>query len=90
MATTLDGRAPPKRRPGPKPRGRTVVPLTITVTHAQRAALETRADTEGTSISMVVRRFVATGLTAGGLLILAALIATTIACLTPSGAWRSS
>ena len=38
MTITHDGRSPPKRRPGPKPRGRTVVPLTITVTHAQRAA----------------------------------------------------
>ncbi len=67
MVTTLDGHAPPKRRPGPKPWGRTVVPLTITVTHAQRAELEVRADAERTSISTVVRRFVAAGLAAGGL-----------------------
>lgn len=77
MVTTPVGFTPPKRRPGPKPRGRTVVPLTITVTHAQRAALEVRADTEGTSISTVVRRFVAAGLAAGvlfGLFAFTALI----------------
>lgn len=34
MTISPDGHAPPKRRPGPKPRGRTVVPLTIAVTHA--------------------------------------------------------
>ncbi len=59
---TRDSRSLPKRRPGPKPRGRTVVPLTITVTHAQRAGLETLADTEKISISTIVRRFVAAGL----------------------------
>ena len=65
MTTTQDGRSPPRRRPGPKPRGRTVVPLTITVTHAQRAGLEARADAEKSSISTVVRRFVAAGLATG-------------------------
>lgn len=74
MATIQDDRSPPKRRPGPKPRGRTVVPLTITVTHAQRAGLEARADMEQTSISTVVRRFVAAGLATGGLFVLSALI----------------
>lgn len=81
MTTTQDGRFPPRHRPGPKPRGRTVVPLTITVTHAQRAGLEARADSEKSSISTVVRRFVATGLAAGmlvGLFVLTALIETTI------------
>lgn len=67
MTAIPDGRAPPKGRPGPKPRGRTVVPLTITVTHAQRAGLEARADAERVSISTIVRRFVAAGLAAGGL-----------------------
>jgi hypothetical protein len=78
-----------KGRPGPKPRGRTVIPLTITVTHAQRAALEVRADTERTSISTIVRRFVAVGLAADGLFglfILAAPIAIAQARPTPSGA----
>ena len=65
MATALEVLARPKSRPGPKPRGRTVVPLTITVTHAQRAGLEARADMEQTSISTVVRRFIAAGLAAG-------------------------
>ncbi len=77
MTTTQDGRSPPRRRPGPKPRGRTVVPLTITVTHAQRAELEARADAERSSISTVVRRFVAAGLAAGilcGLFVLITLI----------------
>ncbi len=75
MTTILDGRSSsPRRRPGPKPRGRTVVPLTITVTHAQRAGLEARADVEKTSISTIVRRFVAAGLAASGLFVLAALI----------------
>ncbi|MDQ2784270.1 MAG: hypothetical protein M3Y58_04625 [Chloroflexota bacterium] len=73
--TTIQGdRSPPRRRPGPKPRGRTVVPLTITVTHAQRAGLEARADMEKSSISTVVRRFVAAGLAASGLFALSALI----------------
>jgi len=65
MVTPQEGRSPPKSRPGPKPRGRTVVPLTITVTHAQRAGLESRADTEQVSISTVVRRYVAAGLATG-------------------------
>jgi len=81
MTTTQDSRLLPRRRPGPKPRGRTVVPLTITVTHAQRAGLEARADSEKSSISTVVRRFVAAGLAAGiliGLFILTALIEITI------------
>jgi len=81
MTTTQDGRSSPRRRPGPKPRGRTVVPLTITVTHAQRAGLEARADSEKSSISTVVRRFVAVGLAAGifvGLFVLTALIETII------------
>jgi len=62
VTTTKDGRSPPERRPGPKPRGRTVVPLTITVTHAQRAGLEALADAQESSISTIVRRFVAAGL----------------------------
>jgi hypothetical protein len=65
MTTTRDDRSPPRGRPGPKPRGRTVVPLTITVTHAQRAGPEARADAEQRSISTIVRRFVAAGLAAG-------------------------
>lgn len=90
MTISLDGRAPPKRRPGPKPRGRTVVPLTITVTHAQRAGLEARAEMEKSSISTIVRRFVAAGLAAGGLFglfILAALIEITIARRPGAGAF---
>ena len=67
MTSIQDGRSPPKGRPGPKPRGRTVVPLTITVTHAQRAGLEALADTEKSSISTIVRRFVAAGLAVGTL-----------------------
>lgn len=70
MTISADGHAPPKSRPGPKPRGRTVVPLTITVTHAQRAALDARADAEQVSISTIVRRFIAVGLSAGILFVL--------------------
>ena len=62
MTTLQDGRSPPRRRPGPKPRGRTVIPLKITVTHAQRAALEGLADVQAISISAVVRQFIITGL----------------------------
>ena len=62
MVTPQEGRSPPKSRPGPKPRGRSVVPLTITVTRAQRTALESLADTQQRSISAVVRQFIATGL----------------------------
>ncbi len=79
MTTTHDGRSSVIRRPGPKPRGRTVIPLTITVTPAQRAALDVVADTEKSSISMVVRRFIAAGLAAAVLIVLTALIASTIA-----------
>ena len=86
MTTTHDGRSPVRHRPGPKPRGRTVIPLTITVTHAQRTALEALADTEKSSISMVVRRFIAVGLAAGGLIILTAVIESTIARRTGTGA----
>ena len=88
MVTTPVGFTPPKRRPGPKPRGRTVVPLTITVTHAQRAELEARADTERTSISTVVRRFVAAGLAVGilcGLFVLITLIEITLTRHTGTG-----
>jgi hypothetical protein len=90
MPTPADGRSPPRRRPGPKARGRTVVPLTITITHAQRAALEARADMEKSSISTVVRRFVAAGLAAGGLVILAALIDITIARRSGTDARRAA
>ena len=89
MTTIQDDRSPPRRRPGPKPRGRTVVPLTITVTHAQRAGLEVLADTEKSSISTIVRRFVAAGLAAGsllGLFILSSLIEITILRRTGAGA----
>ncbi len=65
MTTTPEGPSPPRRRPGPKPHGRTVVSLTITVTPAQRAALETRADAERSTISEIVRRFIAAGLASG-------------------------
>ena len=79
MATTHAVQSSVRRRPGPKPRGRTVIPLTITVTPAQRIALEARADSEQSSISTIVRRFIAVGLAAGGLIILTAVIASTIA-----------
>jgi hypothetical protein len=79
MAIIPDVPSLPKRRPGPKPRGRTVVPLTITVTPAQRAALEVRADVEQRSISAVVREFINTGLTASILFILSALSVITAA-----------
>ncbi|MDQ2785233.1 MAG: hypothetical protein M3Y58_09560 [Chloroflexota bacterium] len=86
MTTTHDGRSLPKRRPGPKPWGRTVVPLTITVTHAQRTALEALAGEQKSSISTIVRRFVAAGLAAGGLFVFAALIDIAIARRTGAGA----
>ncbi len=54
-STSLEVLSRPKSHPGPKPRGRKVVPLTITVTRAQRTALEVRADTEQVSISTIVR-----------------------------------
>jgi hypothetical protein len=82
--STPDGVLPrPRRRPGPKPRGRTVVPLTITVTHAQRDALVTRADAEKSSISTVVRRFIAAGLAASGLVVMTSLIAIAVVHCTP-------
>ncbi len=73
-----DGPTRPAGRPGPKPWG----PLMITVTPAQRAALEARADGERVSISTIVRRFVTAGLAADGPLsrfILAALVIITSA-----------
>ncbi|MDQ2786856.1 MAG: hypothetical protein M3Y58_17845 [Chloroflexota bacterium] len=65
MTLSLDGLSPPRKRPGPKPRGRTVVPLTITVTLAQRGALVALADIQTSSISAVVRQFIIAGLAAG-------------------------
>ncbi len=68
MTVHRDSPTPPRRRPGPKPRGRTVVPLTITVTPAQRAELEALADAQKSSVSTVVRRLIAAGLAARSLL----------------------
>jgi len=65
MTLSHDGLSPPRKRPGPKPRGRTVIPLTITVTLAQRTALIALADTQTSSISAIVRAFIVTGLGAG-------------------------
>lgn len=65
MTLSHDGLLPPRKRPGPKPRGRTVIPLTITVTLAQRTALIALADTQTSSISAIVRAFIVTGLGAG-------------------------
>lgn len=62
MTSFYDGSAPPKGRPGPKPRGRSVVPLTITVTIAQRTSLIALADVQTSSISATVRRFIIAGL----------------------------
>ncbi len=90
MSTSLEVLSRPKGRPGPKPRGRTVVPLTITITHAQRAGLEARADLEKSSISTVVRRFVAAGLAAGGLVILAAVIDIAVARRIGAGIFRTA
>ncbi len=66
MASSHDDPPPPihpRGRPGPKPRGRSVTPLTITVTLAQRVALIALADAQKISISAVVRQFIAVGLT---------------------------
>ncbi len=64
MTTTSEESPQPQRRSGPKARGRTVAPLTITITPAQRAALEERADAQRVSISTVIRQFIAAGLVA--------------------------
>jgi len=85
-----DRRSPPRRHPGPKPYGRTVVPLTVTVTHAQRAELEARADMEKSSISTVVRRFVAAGLIASALLLHTALTEVSIAHRSVAGVLRTA
>ena len=66
MTLFQDELPPPRKRPGPKPRGRTVIPLTITVTLAQRVALIALADTQTSSISAVVRQFIVAGLAADG------------------------
>lgn len=65
MTIPHDELSPLRRRPGPKPRGRTVMPLTITVTIAQRRALISLADAQMLSISAVVRQFIVVGLAAG-------------------------
>jgi hypothetical protein len=59
-----DTRSGRKRNPGPKPGGRKVAPLTVTIPPAQKAALEALADERGCSISEIVRQFVADGLAA--------------------------
>jgi hypothetical protein len=64
MRTPSDGPTPVRGRPGPKPRGRSVVPLTITITPVQRAALVELAAAEKTSVSAIARRFITTGLAA--------------------------
>jgi len=56
--------------------------------HAQRAELEARADAERSSISTVVRRFVAAGLAAGilcGIFVLTTLIEITLSRHTGAG-----
>jgi hypothetical protein len=64
MTLPLDGSLSRKGRPGPKPRGRSVVPLTITVTIAQRASLIALAEIQQSSISAIVRQFILAGLAA--------------------------
>jgi len=53
-----------KGRPGPRPRGRTVIPLTIAVTPAQRLSLKAVADVQKTSISAIVRQLIVAELAA--------------------------
>lgn len=65
MIPSHDGVPLLRKRPGPKPRGRTVMPLTITVTMAQRTALIALADTQMSSISAIVRQFIIAGLSVG-------------------------
>jgi len=64
MPIAPNGLPIPQGRRGPKPRGRTVTPLTITVTTAQRIALDAIADRQQRSISAVVREFIAVGIAA--------------------------
>jgi len=64
MTTARDDPGILKRKPGPKPRGRTVLPLTIAVTMAQRALLDGIAARECITVSAVVRRLIVAGLAA--------------------------
>jgi len=64
MTTARDDPGILKRKPGPRPRGRTVLPLTIAVTMAQRALLDGIAARECTTVSAVVRRLIVAGLAA--------------------------
>jgi hypothetical protein len=57
-----DEQRTPNHRPGPKARGRTVAPVQITVTPAQRAALEALADAQECSISAIIRGMIDAGL----------------------------
>lgn len=55
-----------------------MVPLTITVTPAQRTALKTMADVQHISISAMIRQFIEIGLATSALYVLTALIEITI------------
>ena len=59
--------ATPREQPAPerddlKRSGGKAAPLRVTVTRAQQAALQARADAQGCTVSELVRRFVADGL----------------------------
>ncbi len=61
--------APPRgqsaaKRDDPTPRGGGAAPLRVTITRAQQAALQARADAQGCTVSELVGRFVADGLAA--------------------------
>jgi hypothetical protein len=62
MRSVNDEQRIPRRHPGPKPRGRTVVPVQTTITPDQRAALEALADAQECSISAIIRQMIDTGL----------------------------
>jgi hypothetical protein len=54
--------ASPAEPSGPDPRGRTTVPLRVTITRAQQAAVRARAEEQGCTVDEIVRRFIADGL----------------------------
>ena len=56
--------ASPSERSGPDPRGRTTVPLRVTITLAQQTAVRARAEEQGCTADELVRRYIADGLAA--------------------------
>lgn len=66
MTLSPHGRTRPWRHPGPMRRGRTVLPVTITLDSEEHAALATLAHAQKVSVTTVARRLITAGLVEAG------------------------